>query len=208
MSDIDLYTHYPLVLDPQSKAILLPGASPEVAAELQQMNQIHAGLIALETPGNVPPPPAATNPKRSAQITKLKESANQSFSKGTYIDSVRLYTLAIDMALGRPLWEPASLVRDELSVLYSNRSQSYIAQRMWPEGLVDAKLSVACSPVKNAKSWYRGGKCLNEMGRWEEAKEWLEKGIEIESATSENTKDLKKLLDDAVAGLAKSSQSS
>ncbi|KAI5306000.1 Bifunctional purine biosynthetic protein ade1 [Ascosphaera pollenicola] len=207
MSDLDLYTHHPLQLDPQSKAISLPGASSDVAAELEQLNRLHAGFVALETPGKVPPPPMPVNPKRSAQITKLKESANQSFAKGTYIDSVRLYTLAIDMALSRPLWEPASLVREELAVLYSNRSQSYIAQQMWPEGLIDAKLSVACSPVKNAKSWYRGGKSLNEMARYDEAKEWLEKAIEIEAATSETTKDLEKLLADAVAGLARTGSS-
>lgn len=207
MSDLDLYTHHPLQLDPQSKAISLPGASSDIAAELEQLNQLHAGLVALETPGNVPPPPLPVNPKRGTQIAKLKESANQSYAKGAYPDSIRLYTLAIEMAFGRPLWEPASLVRDDLSVLYSNRSQSYIAQQMWPEGLVDAKLSVACSPVKNSKSWYRGGRCLNEMARYEEAKDWLEKGIEIEAATSDNTKDLKKLLDDALAGLAKTGSS-
>ncbi|KAI5298248.1 hypothetical protein KEM55_003625, partial [Ascosphaera atra] len=138
-------------------------------------------------------------------ITKLKDSANQSLSKGTYIDAVRLYTLAIDMAIGRPPWEPAALVREELSLLYSNRAQGYIAQQMWPEGMVDSKLSVSCSPLKNSKAWYRGGKCMVEMGRFAEAKDWLEKGIEVESVTTDNTKELKNLLEDAIKGLERTS---
>ncbi|KAI5295269.1 hypothetical protein KEM52_001859 [Ascosphaera acerosa] len=208
MSDIDVYTHHSLVLDPQSKAISLPGASQEITAELEQLNKLHTSLLSLETPGNVPPPPLPVNPKRSNQITKLKESANQSLTKGAHTDAARLYTLAIDMALGRPLWEPANLVREELAVLYSNRAQAYVAQRMWPEGLVDAQTSISCSPVKNTKAWYRGGKCLVEMTRWEEAKEWLEKAIEVETATSDGSKELQKLLDEAIAGLERSTRSS
>ncbi len=34
----------------------------------------------------------------------------------------------------------------------------------------------------NAKAWWRRGRCLIEMGRLDEAKEWIGSGLEIESS--------------------------
>ncbi|KAJ9631660.1 hypothetical protein H2203_000059 [Taxawa tesnikishii (nom. ined.)] len=129
-----------------------------------------------------PPPPVPVNPKRSAQITKLKETGNASFKKSQFGDAVRMYSLALDMALARPLWEPAGLVREELSMLYGNRAQAHMAQQNWAEAAVDAECSVELKKVANVKGWWRRGVCLKEMGRLEEAREWLREAVEFESA--------------------------
>lgn len=85
------------------------------------------------------------------------------------------------MALGRPGWEPASLVRDEASSLFSNRAQAHIQAGMWPEGAADAQCSVELKKGPgNGKAWAQRGKCLLEMGRWEEAREWVREGREVE----------------------------
>jgi len=83
------------------------------------------------------------------------------------------------------LWEPSALVREELSALYANRAQAYMAQENWPEGAVDAKVSVELKKGGNVKAWWRRGKCLVEMGRSTEADDWLSEGIEFESEDAE-----------------------
>lgn len=98
------------------------------------------------------------------------------------------------MALARPAWEPVALARDELAGLYANRAQAQMALQAWPEGLLDAKCSVECKPVGNVKAWWRVGKCLAEMGRWEEAKGFLEKALDIEGKGSEGGKEILELM--------------
>lgn len=76
--------------------------------------------------------------------------------------------------------------------LYANRAQAHMALSNWVEGAVDAETSVEAKKVGNAKAWWRKGKCLLEMGRYEEAKEWVGKGLEMEG----NEGDLVNLLKD------------
>jgi len=177
-------TLLPLHLDPATKAISTSGGSDvALTEELQALNSLHRSLLNLDTP--VPPPPVPVNPKRSAQITKLRESGNTSFRKGAHADAIRMYTFGIEMAVGRPAWEPVGLVRDELSGLYANRAQAHMAMQNWPEGMIDAEASVEMKKVGNAKGWWRKGRCLLEMSRLEEAKEWVGKALEFESTDAD-----------------------
>ncbi|KAL4890144.1 hypothetical protein BDV59DRAFT_185348 [Aspergillus ambiguus] len=208
-SSVDLFNQYALHLDPTSKAISLDPSSQSttqhaaITAELQELNQLHRALISLDPP-NIPPPPLPINPKRSAQITKLRDSANTAYRKNNHAEAVRLYTYAIDMAFGRPGWEPVTLTREELAGLYANRAQAYMAQQAWPEGMLDAKCAVESKPMGNVKAWWRAGKCLAEMGRWEEAKTLLEKGLDIEGKASDGGKELGALLEEVEEGIKRS----
>ncbi|WEW59328.1 hypothetical protein PRK78_004798 [Emydomyces testavorans] len=205
-SEADSFIQHPLQLDPTSKAISAPTASyAGLTAELDSLNALHRALLNLDSP-NVPPPPRPVNPKRTAQVSKLRDSANVAYRKAAFAEAVRLYTYAIDMALGRPAWEPLGLVREELAPLYANRAQAHMSGQEWPEGWIDAQLSIECSEENNTKAWWRGGKCLVEMGRWEEAIDWLRRGLEVEGRSSDNTRELRSLLDDAEKGLEKMGQ--
>ncbi|KAK5632814.1 hypothetical protein RRF57_008528 [Xylaria bambusicola] len=199
MSDLDTFTLLPLQVDPQSKAVETTSSSKSLQTELAALNALHRSLLNLETPHNIPPPPIPVNPKRSANINKLRENANTEHRKGKYADAVKLYTLGIQMALSRPLWEPQGLVREEVAGLYANRAQSYMALQQWPEGSIDAEMSVETKRTGNAKAWWRRGKCLLEMGRVEEARDWCRKGLEMES----NEAELAALLKDIEAKLGK-----
>ncbi|KAL3460850.1 hypothetical protein BJX64DRAFT_289978 [Aspergillus heterothallicus] len=213
---IDLYTQYPVVLDPSSKAISLspssgssttytPSQTSALTTELSALNTLHRTLLTLDNPSQVPPPPLPINPKRSAQITKLRDTANTAFRKNNHTEAVRLYTFALEMAVSRPGWEPVTLARDELAGLYANRAQAHLALRDWVAGLVDARSSVESKPAGNAKAWWRGGRCLVEMGRWEEAKVFVGRGVEIEGKESEGGKELVALLGEVEEGLKRSS---
>ena len=185
MSDLDTFDLLPLRIDPQSKAI---GASPSnraLDAELAALNALHRSLLGLENNQSVPPPPVPVNPKRSANVSKLRESGNAEFRKGRYADAIKFYTLGLQMALTRPVWEPSQLVREEVHQLYSNRAQAHMALQGWAEGAVDAEASVEAKRQGNAKAWWRRGRCLLEMGRMEEAKEWVGKGLEMEGDEKE-----------------------
>jgi translocation protein SEC72 len=206
-SEIDIFNEYPLHMDPASKALSLiatsaqtPAQKAAITAELEELNQLHRSLQTLDPP-NIPPAPLPINPKRGAQINKLRDTANAAYRKSNYDEAIRLYTYAIEMGIARPGWEPVTLAREELSALYANRAQAYMAKQAWPEGLVDGKCSVDSKPVANVKAWWRIAKCLAEMARYEESKKFLAKGLEIEGRDSEGGKELIGLLEDVEKAL-------
>ncbi|KAK4501448.1 hypothetical protein PRZ48_007257 [Zasmidium cellare] len=180
MDAIDTYTQLPLSIDPATKAIST--SDPSLTPEIDELNKMNRAFLALDTPNQIPPPPAPVNPKRSVQITKLKDSGNASYKKGQYGDALKMYDLAIRMASDRPTWEASGLVREELSTLYGNRAQTLMAQQAWAEAAVDAETAVEMKKVGNVKAWWRRGQCLREMGRLEEAAEWVKIGLEFERA--------------------------
>lgn len=178
------FTLLPLHLDPTSKAV--SSTLPHLAAPLATLTATHRTLLTLQ--GQIPPPPLPTNPKRSAQIQKMRDQGNTSLRRSTAAsanDAVQLYTYGVDMALGRPGWEPATLVREEAATLYANRAQAYMTVSMWPEGAADGATSVELKRGGNGKAWWRRGKCLAEMGRWEEARAWVREGLEVEGNESD-----------------------
>ncbi|PQE13102.1 translocation sec72 protein [Rutstroemia sp. NJR-2017a WRK4] len=179
MDENETFTFLPLHMDPMSKSITASSNSRALNEELETLNLLHRALLTLDTP--IPPPPVPVNPKRSANITKLRESGNTEFRKGKHGEAIKMYTLGLQMALARPLWEPSGLVRDEVAGLYANRAQAHMAMSNWVEGAVDAESSVEAKRAGNAKAWWRRGKCLMEMGRLDEAKEWIGRGLEMEN---------------------------
>ena len=178
--DLDTFQQLPLSIDGSTKAVTSAQTDSKLATELQALNTLHRSLITSDAPNAIPPPPVPVNPKRSAQVQKMREAGNTSYRKGQYAEAIRLYSLGIEMATTRPLWEPSGLVREELCQLYANRAQAYMGGSNWPEGAVDAQCSVEMKKVGNAKAWWRRGKCLLEMGRSNEAKEWVAEALEFE----------------------------
>ena len=74
-----------------------------------------------------------------------------------------------------------------------------MALQQWPEGAVDAECSVEMKKVGNSKAWWRRGKCLLEMGRLEEARDWIAQSLEFEA----NEQDLLGLKKEIGAALLK-----
>jgi translocation protein SEC72 len=180
---MDTFNQIPLSIDPKTKELSSPSLTdPALISELDSLNKLHKALTSPQSDARdgVAPPPGVVQPKRSAQITKLRDSGNDAFRKGKFAEAVKMYSLGIDMALGRPVWEPAGLVRDELAGLYANRAQAHMGVQQWAEGAVDAGCSVELKRNQNPKGWWRRGKCLVEMGRLEDAERWLEEAIEFE----------------------------
>lgn len=188
MESFDVFTLLPIQVDPSTKAVSSTDPSlAELQAELATLNTLHRNIVGLDTPNSVPPPPVPVKPQRSQQIAKLRDAGNALFKNQKYADAVRMYSLGIEMALGRPQWEPQGLVREEVSMIYSNRAQAWMSQREWSEGAIDADLSVEMKKVQNAKAWWRKGKCLIEMEMVEEARDWVADALTFEVGDADLT---------------------
>lgn len=203
MEGPETFNLLPLTIDPTTK--IISSTDPTLTNDLADLNRLVKAFTGLETPNQIPPPPAPVNPKRSVQITKLKDSGNASYKKGQFSEAIKMYDLAIKMAADRPAWEASGLIREELSTLYGSRSQCLMGTQSWAEAAVDAEIAVELKKVGNVKAWWRRGQCLREMGRLEEAKEWVVSGLEFEAAGPEkdNVGELRTLLKDINAALSK-----
>ncbi|RMZ77828.1 hypothetical protein DV737_g4126, partial [Chaetothyriales sp. CBS 132003] len=188
---LETYTHLPIHIDPASKAVSVTSSDQAVQDAVAQVNALHTAFKKLETPNNLPPPPMPPDPKRSAQIQKLRETAATAARKGNYAEAIRLLTFAIDMAASRPGWEPSGLAREELAVCYFARAVANMESRNWVEGWKDAECSTECKRGPqttpqgqrvpgNPQAFIVGGKCLIELTRFDQAVKWLERAIEIE----------------------------
>ncbi|KAF3313964.1 hypothetical protein TWF173_005556 [Orbilia oligospora] len=175
---MESFTLLPLTIDKVTNAVLAPSSTPSLPAlpdAISDLNTLHRSMLQFENA--IPPPPGLINPKRSAQINKLRESGNAAFRKQAFGEAVKLYSLALEMCLGRPHWEQSALVREESAMIYSNRAQANIAMRNWAEGM--------------------RALCLKEMGKLEDSREVLEMGCEWEAENQGKTDgDLRALLRD------------
>lgn len=205
---LETYNHLAIQIDPQTKQVSTLSPNKIVQDALDSLNQLHQLMKNLETPNNIPPPPLPVNPKRSAQIAKLRDSATAASRKGQWQEAIRLWTFVIEMASGRPGWEPTGLIREELAASYTARANAYAAAQQWVEGWKDAECSVECKrgPATgpngeripgNPKAFIIGGRCLSEMGRWTDVVEWLERGIDFEGKEGEDGKEMRRMLDQA-----------
>ncbi|KAL0636993.1 hypothetical protein Q9L58_003975 [Maublancomyces gigas] len=175
----DTFLLLPITIDSTTKDITNLSHDPLLSRELEALNNLHRSLKQPPITDGVPPPPVPVHPHRTAMIEKMRNTGNAAFRKQNYREAIDLYTHAIQMALTRPGWEPAPLLRDELQQLYSNRAQAHIGINNWPEGLADANCSIEFKKAGNQKAHWRKCKCLKEMGRLEEARDGLEYGLEF-----------------------------
>lgn len=63
----------------------------------------------------------------------------------------------------------------------------------WPEGAADAACSVEMKRQANGKAWFRRARCLVEMGKWGEARQWVEEGKKEVEENAEGHRELMEL---------------
>lgn len=200
---LEFFEQIPLSIDPATKAVSTSSKDKSIQDAITSLNALHTSLKSLDSP--VPPPPVPVNPKRSANISKMRDSANVAFRKGQFPEAIRLWTFALDMASQRPAWEPMGLQREELAALYLARSNSHVGAQNWVDGWKDAESSKECKKglqtgpngekvPGNPKSYLLGGKCLIEMSMWSEAVAWFEEGLEVEGEIGDDGKQMAAML--------------
>ena len=195
----EYFTPLPLSIDTSGKTVSSTSSIPGLAAALERLNAMHRSLQQLDPPSLLAPPPPQPpfiNPKRSQQIAKLRESGQAALKKQSsqnvlepqgatapQSEVIKLYTLALDMALQRPVWEPQQLLREELAAIYTSRAAAYASLRGWPDALTDCRLSLEAKQQGNPGAWRIGCDALRQMGRIAEARDLVKRGVVQEEAT-------------------------
>ncbi|CAO1624890.1 unnamed protein product [Sympodiomycopsis kandeliae] len=147
--------------------------------DLTLLNALSRSLAALPPQIGFPPPPNVLPPQRSMAINQAREQGNAAFKKGEYAEAIKFFTLAIDVAASRPLWESAQVARDELAVCLANRSAVFYQVEDWVNALVDAE-----AVVQLKKPWLKGhfrkGNALVKLHRYAEARRAYLLGLQFD----------------------------
>jgi translocation protein SEC72 len=138
------------------------------------------------------PAPNKPNPELNNRVNKLKSEGNAAYKAKKYKDALELYNKAVELAWSRPLWEPLAFqyVREELAPILSNRSATQVYLENHVSALVDAE---AVTRLKKdwGKGWFRKGKALHGLGRYQEAIEAYRTGLVYESNSDDLLEALK-----------------
>lgn len=98
---------------------------------------------------------------------------------GIHKEAVARYNMAAAIAIQRPPWEANGLMREELSIVLSNRSASYLETRDFISALADAE-----TVIQLRRNWNKGhlrkAKALVGLGQFEEAADAVELGLSFE----------------------------
>lgn len=167
------FRQVPLSLDPNTLQLGSP------THDLTILNALVRSLKALPPQVPFPPPPNVIPPQRSMAISKAKDEGNVAYRKGDYAEAIKLFTLALDVAASRPLWESNQVARDEMALCLANRSAAFAQVGDWIGSLSDAE---ACVKLKRpwSKAHFRKGNALVGLGRIDEAREAYELGLQFD----------------------------
>ena len=122
------------------------------------------------------------------EAERLKADGNNAFSKYKYAKAETSYGKAIDLLA----WAKLECLKDFMGVLYSNRSACRMEIKRFEEALCDAEKSLENKPGWT-KGYFRKSQALVSLGRLEEAKEILGKGLIVEPGNEALVKALKRL---------------
>ncbi|KAG2191088.1 hypothetical protein INT46_009278 [Mucor plumbeus] len=138
-------------------------------------NQLAASLKAVK---ELPSPNKPLSTKLKATVNKHKLDGNQAYKAEKYQEAVEFYTFAAELAWSRPLWEPLAfqMVREELAPILSNRSAANCILGNYMDALVDAHI-VTQLKKDWSKGWFRKGKALIGLNRFNEATKAFNTGL-------------------------------
>ncbi|EMR10652.1 hypothetical protein PNEG_01351 [Pneumocystis murina B123] len=188
MSFFDTFVQLPISIN-EGRVV---SVEKELMEKLEPFNRLIKSITLNQYPEDIPLPPNQVHPKRSIHINRLKESGTEHSRRKNYDEALKFFTLAVEMAYGRPYWEPASLSRDELAAAFYERCTVYLASKQWKNAFVDASTVIGIR-----KAWSKGHLCkskaLQGMGILDKAKESLELGLSFEPKNDELLAALKEL---------------
>ena len=90
-----------------------------------------------------------------------------------------MYNMAANVAASRLPWETNALMREELSMVLSNRSAAYAAAGDYISSLADANAVIQLKRPWS-KGHFRKAKALKELRQLEEAREAIKLGLQFE----------------------------
>ncbi|CDO69657.1 hypothetical protein BN946_scf184851.g45 [Trametes cinnabarina] len=109
--------------------------------------------------------------------------------------------MAASIAVQRPPWEAQQLMREELSMILSNRSAAFYEAGDFVSALVDAETVIQLKRPWS-KGHFRKARALMKLDRYQEAKNAIQLGLSFEP----NNPEMSQMLADIDARIAPSSE--
>ena len=101
------------------------------------------------------------------------------FKNGMHVQALQRYTMAASIAVQRPPWEAQQLMREELSMILSNRSAAFFEAGDFLSALVDAETVITLKRPWS-KGHFRKARSLMKLNKYHEAKEAIQLGLSFE----------------------------
>ena len=101
------------------------------------------------------------------------------FKGGMHVQAIQQYSMAVNIAVQRPPWEAQQLMREELSMVLSNRSAAFYEAGDYLSALVDAETVIQLKRPWS-KGHFRKARALMKLNRYAEAKEAIQLGLSYE----------------------------
>lgn len=131
-----------------------------------------------------PPPPTVVQQKLSQAVTNMKDEGNNLYKLNKTKEALSKYNMAASIAVQRPAWESATILREELSTVVSNRSAALLELGDYLGALVDAETVISVRR-QWPKGHFRKAKALVALGHIEEAKDAISLGLQFEPNNTE-----------------------
>lgn len=90
---------------------------------------------------------------------RLKEQGNEKYTSKNFKDALLLFNKAISLC-------------DDIPALFSNRAAVYLSLGNYAEALADCRKTIEMDPAFE-KAYFRGAKCLVQLGRFPEARAFV-----------------------------------
>lgn len=160
-----------LTLDPE-----VAKSSPALKLELDQLNTITQELI--NQGSDVPPVPTPENFNKdlSKMIKKLYDGGVQSFKMGKFEDSVRQFSVGIEMIYRRPKLESFAGTIQELSKFLMSRCDAYLKTKQYLQAYNDVDLLLNMQ-MNAPDNFLRRGVANYFLGNYELARADYQRGL-------------------------------
>ena len=182
---IHLTTMDALVFDPVTKNFSVNEAAiadwskndqEDYAFEVESLQVLSKQLVASTT--DVPPPSNQINSNLSKQVEKMRETGLRESKAGKDLEAARLLSMALEMALKRPLWEASQYQMSQVAAILDSRCDVYIKLNKWAEAFADVQLLATLQP-NEWSNFYRKARCLRRIEKYAEARACLTTAAEL-----------------------------
>lgn len=148
----------------------------DYAYEVENLNTLSKQLVGFN--GDIPPPGNQINGNLSKQIDKLRETAIRDAKLGKHTEALKLLSMALEMALRRPLWESVQFQMGQIVGILNDRCDLYIKTNQWANAYADTHILTTLQPGEWS-NFYRKALCLRKIENYHEAKALLATALEL-----------------------------
>ncbi|KAI5965653.1 uncharacterized protein KGF55_001015 [Candida pseudojiufengensis] len=180
----------------KAKKLILDSSisNPALKLEIDQLNTLTQEII---NQGNdVPPLPTPENFNKdlSKMIKKLYESGVQSFKMNKFEDSVRNFTIGIEMILRRPKIESFQGTIQELSMFLMSRCDAYLKTKQYLNAYNDVDLLINMQ-MNQPDNFLRRGVANYFLGNYELSRADYQRGLSFDENNQRLQQELNICLD-------------